>query len=68
MTQQDIAQILAAVAEVKTEVRNLAKADDRAATVSDKQSTRLDKLERIAYVAIGLALASGASDLVSLIP
>lgn len=68
MTTSDVSEILAAVARVEEQVKSLAKDDDRATSRIDQHSTRLDKLERIAYVALGIAIASGLPQLANLIP
>lgn len=68
MTTTEVAQILAAVARVEEQVKSLDRVDLSAKERIDAHSTRLDKLERIAYVALGVAIASGLPQLVGLIP
>lgn len=67
MTTTEVAQILAAVARVEEQVTGLRRDGDTATKRLDQHSTRLDKVERFAYVALGVALASGLPDLVALI-
>lgn len=66
MSTDEATQILAAVARVEEQIKNLDRADGTAEKRLDSHSTRLDKLERVAYVALGIALASGLPALAAL--
>lgn len=47
------------LARIETKLDSLIQRDDTAERRLDAHSARLDKLERIAYVALGIAIASG---------
>lgn len=60
MTTSEVSTILQAITRLDEKVEGLRRDDDTATKRIDAHSTRLDKLERIAYVALGMALAAGA--------
>lgn len=75
MTEDRAPEILAAIHVVDTNVAVLTERvdvlrteDTRAADTLKVHGMRLDKLERIAYVALGIAIASGVPQLANLIP
>jgi len=67
MTQSDVSTILAAIARVEEQVTGLRRDDARAEDRLNAHSARLDKLERIAYIALGMAVAAGAPQVAALI-
>lgn len=66
MTDNENSQILVAIARLDEKVTNLVGADTRANEQLAEHRIRLDKLERLAYTALGIALASGVSGIAGL--
>lgn len=66
MTTPDVTQILVAVARVEGRLDALASADSRMSQRLDSHAKRLDKLERLAWMALGAAVVSGAPELIAL--
>jgi hypothetical protein len=68
MTTQDITTILVAIARVEGRLDSLQAADTTSGERLEAHSHRLDKLERLAYVALGMAVASGLPQVLGLLP
>lgn len=66
MPEPTLTDVLVSVARIEGKMDAFAKADTDAASLLKEHAGRIDKLERIAYVALGVALASGAPQLVSI--
>lgn len=65
MPEPTLTDVAIALARMEGKLDGLSTADDKADALLKEHGSRIDKLERIAYVALGVAIASSMPQLVS---
>lgn len=63
MPEDQYSQIIERLARIETNVKHLTDADDNGVETARTLEKRLNRLERVMYVAVGLACASGVGSL-----